>query len=76
MVVERTALQDAQHVTDVANAVMRARAYNATSTSIGLAVIAVTVAGNDQQAKTALAFTFLRMIKEDLDADVLDAKFN
>lgn len=75
MSVERTALQDAEHVTDVANAVMRARAYDATSTSIGLAVIASTVAGDNQMAKTALAFAMLRMVKE-LDPDVLNAKWN
>ena len=75
MLPKRTALQDAQHVTNIANAVMRARAYDATSTAVGLAVIAVTVAGDNQAAKTVLAFTFLKMAKE-LDADVFDAKFN
>jgi hypothetical protein len=73
--VEHTALQDAQHVKAVADAVMKARAYDATSTAVGLAVIAATVAGDNQAAKTVLAFTFLKMAKE-LDADVFDAKFN
>ena len=73
--VEHTALQEAKCVTDVANAVMRAREYDPTRTAIGLAVIAATVAGDNQTAKTMLAFTFLKMAKE-LDADVFDAKFN
>jgi hypothetical protein len=77
MLRERTALQDAQHVKAVADAVMKARAreYDPTRTAIGLAVIAATVAGDNQTAKTMLAFTFLKMAKE-LDADVFDAKFN
>ena len=71
---ERTAVEDAQHVVDVANAVMRARAYDATSTSIGLAVIATTVAGDDQMARTTLAIAMLKMARE-LDPDLVNARW-
>jgi len=72
--VEHSALQEAKCVTDVANAVMRAREYDPTRTAIGLAVIAATVAGDNQTAKTMLAFTFLKMASE-LDPDVMSVRW-
>jgi hypothetical protein len=71
MLRERTATKEAQHVTDVANAVMRARSYDPTRTAIGLAVVATIIAGDDPQVKTVLAITMLKMSKE-LDPDVVE----
>jgi hypothetical protein len=73
--VKHNASEEAKRVTDVANAVMRARSYDATRTAIGLAVVATVIAGDDQQAKTTLAITMLKMSKE-LDPDVGNGRWH
>ncbi len=72
---EPTALQEATCVSELANAVLRARNCNASGTAIGLALVATVIVGDSQMAKTTLAIAMLRMVRE-LDADVLDAKWN
>jgi hypothetical protein len=66
---EEIALKDAQHVTDIANAMLRARAFDPIRTAIGLAIIATVIAGENQLAKTVLAITMKNMSAE-LDPDL------
>jgi hypothetical protein len=76
MATEQTAQHEATCVQEMADAIMRSRECNAIGTAIGLALVSTVVVGQDQIAKTALAIAMLKMIREDLDADVLNAKWN
>jgi len=71
---DHDALKDAKYVLDVADAVLRARAYDPVRASICLCVVAQVIAMEDPKAKTLLAITMFKMARE-LDKDVVDLKW-
>ncbi len=60
---------------EIANSIMKAQDLNAAQTACAIAWMASVVAGDDPEAKTALAACLVELIR-DLDSDVFNAVWN
>jgi len=61
-------------VVNLAHALMRAQNFDRTNCACGVAIMASVLAGQDQQARTMLAQTMLKLARE-LDPDLVNAKW-
>ena len=69
--------QELEHTTRVTNltyAVMRAQNFDRANCACGVAIMASVLAGQDQEARTMLAQTMLKLARE-LDPDLVNAKW-